>query len=190
MRFRPAASLRELIAELAEYKIVRVLGAGGFGITYLAFDRKLAGPVALKEYFPHGHAARAGDRVAATSTGSRELFSWGLARFLDEAWSIHRLRHPNVVRVHRYLETDGTAYIVMEHVEGEPLEAILEARAQLPAAEWRRPAELLRLAATPLPAGKADDAARESGQHTVRHTGDLPAGPVRRDPRTGDAIAD
>ena len=70
---------------IEEYEIVRVLGAGGFGITYLAFDHKLDGPVALKEYFPHGHAARAGDRVAATSTGSRELFSWGLARFLRRA---------------------------------------------------------------------------------------------------------
>ena len=125
-------------SRIEEYEIVRVLGAGGFGITYLAFDHKLDGPVALKEYFPHGHAARADDGVAATSTTSRELFAWGLARFLDEARSIHRFRHPNVVRVHRYLETDGTAYIVMEHVEGEPLETILEARAPLPAAEWRR----------------------------------------------------
>ena len=124
---------------LEEYEIVRVLGAGGFGITYLATDRQLDGPVALKEYFPHGHAGRAGDRrVAALSTESQELFAWGLDRFLDEARSIHRFRHPNVVRVHRYLEAHGTAYIVMEYIEGESLEAVLEARAPLPAAEWRR----------------------------------------------------
>ena len=130
---------------IEEYEIVRVLGAGGFGITYLATDTKLDGPVALKEYFPHEHAVRAGDQhVAALSTeGSRELFAWGLDRFLDEARSIHRFRHPNVVRVHRYIEALGTAYIVMEYVEGESLDAVLNARAPLPATEWRRWLDLL-----------------------------------------------
>ena len=125
---------------IEEYEIVRVLGAGGFGITYLATDTKLDGPVALKEYFPHEHAVRAADqRVAALSTEeSRALFTWGLDRFLDEARSVHRFRHPNVVRVHRYIEALGAAYIVMEYVEGEALEAVVEMRAPLRATEWRR----------------------------------------------------
>ena len=105
---------------IEEYEIVRVLGAGGFGITYLANDTRLDGPVALKEYFPHEHAERtANQRVAALPADeSRALFTWGLDRFLDEARSIHRFRHPNVVRVHRYVEALGTACIVMEYVEG------------------------------------------------------------------------
>ncbi len=125
---------------IEEYEIVRVLGAGGFGITYLATDTKLDGPVALKEYFPHEHAVREADqRVAALpAEESRALFTWGLDRFLDEARSIHRFRHPNVVRVHRYIEALGTACIVMEYVEGESLDAVLRTRAPLPAAEWRR----------------------------------------------------
>ena len=126
-------------SRLEEYEIVRVLGAGGFGITYLAFDHTLDGPVAIKEYFPAGLAARIDDRrVAAASTESRDVFAWGLDRFLDEARTMHRFRHPNVVRAHRVVEAHGTAYIVMEYVEGEALAAILESRGRLPAAAWRR----------------------------------------------------
>ncbi|MXX74894.1 MAG: protein kinase [Holophagales bacterium] len=123
---------------LAEYEIVRVLGAGGFGITYLAFDHRLDGPVAIKEYFPVDLATRSdGWRVSATATTNQDVFAWGLDRFLDEARALHRLRHPNVVRAHRYLEANGTAYIVMEYVEGESLKSILDRRKRLPAAEWR-----------------------------------------------------
>ena len=123
---------------LAEYEIVRVLGAGGFGITYLAFDHRLDGPVAIKEYFPADLATR-GDAwsVSATATTKRDLFAWGLDRFLDEARAIHRFRHPNVVRANRYLEANGTAYIVMEYVEGESLKAILDRRGRLSAGKWR-----------------------------------------------------
>ena len=121
-----------------EYEIVRVLGMGGFGITYLAFDHLLDGPVALKEYFPADIAVRTdGLRVAASTAGQREVFDWGLDRFLQEARIIHRLRHPSIVRVHRYFERHGTAYIVMEYVEGESLASILKSRGRLPADEWR-----------------------------------------------------
>ena len=124
---------------LEEYEVVRVLGTGGFGITYLAFDHQLDGPVALKEYFPAEVATRAaGGRVASMSPEQREVFAWGLDRFIDEARSIHRFRHPNVVRAHRYVKEHGTAYIVMEYVEGESLQAILDERGRLTADEWRR----------------------------------------------------
>ena len=113
-------------SRLEEYEVVRVLGAGGFGITYLAFDHLLDGPVALKEYFAAEVATRAaGGRVAAMSPAQREVFAWGLDRFIDEARSIHRLRHANVVRAHRYVKAQGTAYIVMEYVEGESLQTLL-----------------------------------------------------------------
>ena len=90
---------------IAEYEIARVLGAGGFGITCLVFDHQLDGPVAIKEYFPADVATR-GDawRVSATAPAGRDVFAWGLERFLDEVCTIHRLRHPNVVRTHRCLE--------------------------------------------------------------------------------------
>ena len=124
---------------IEEYEIVRVLGAGGFGITYLAFDHNLDGPVALKEYFPREHAGRKNNgNVAALSAGeSREIFAWGRDRFIEEARAIHKVSHPNVVRVLRYLKSHGTVYIVMEYVEGKSLTAVLEERRSLVAAEWR-----------------------------------------------------
>ena len=120
-----------------EYEIVRVLGAGGFGITYLAFDHLLNGPVALKEYFPDTATRTDGPRVTVASTRTQELYDWGLDRFLNEAGTIHRLRHPSIVRVHRYVERNGTAYIVMEYLEGASLASILESRWRLPANEWK-----------------------------------------------------
>ena len=122
---------------IQEYEIVRVLGAGGFGITYLAVDHKLAGPVALKEYFPTGIAARTDQRRVVASSASRELYRWGLTRFNEEAQALHKLRHPNVVRVNRLLEAHGTAYIVMEYVEGEPLADFLERHGALSASAWQ-----------------------------------------------------
>ena len=124
---------------IGEYEIVRVLGAGGFGITYLAFDHQLDGPVALKEYFPADAARRKpGWGVAPSTTGSRAVFTWGLDRFIDEARSLHRLRHPNVVRAHRYVQAHGTAYIVMEYVEGESLQQVIRERGRLTPDAWRR----------------------------------------------------
>ena len=127
---------------IGEYEIVRVLGAGGFGITYLAFDHQLDGPVAIKEYFPSDAARRRADRrVAASTTENRAVFAWGLDRFIEEARAIHRLRHPNVVTAHRYLEAHGTAYIVMEYVEGRSLQRVLDGpvgRRRLSVDQWRR----------------------------------------------------
>ena len=114
-----------------EYKIVRVLGACGIGKSFLAFDHNLNGPVAIKEYFPTDAAVRAAGARVTASSGKHDVFAWGLDRFLKEARAIHRLRHPCIVRVHRYVERHGTAYIVMEHVEGESLDEILKARVRL-----------------------------------------------------------
>ena len=124
-------------ARVKEYRILRVLGRGGFGITYLAFDLNLNGPVALKEYFPDGYARRLADgSVGPASSDSQGVFAWGLKTFLAEAQAIHRLRHPNVVRALRYFEARGGAFIVMEYVEGDSLAKILKDRAALTFTEW------------------------------------------------------
>ena len=123
---------------IKEYEIVRVLGQGGFGITYLAFDLNLNGPVALKEYFPDGYARRLPDGSVGPASSDRQgVFAWGLKTFLAEAQAIHRLRHPNVVRAHHYFEARGGAFIAMEYVEGDSLEKILKSRPRLTCAEWR-----------------------------------------------------
>ncbi len=105
-----------------EYRIDKVLGGGGFGITYLAQDVNLQLPVAIKEYFPANVAVRDGDRtVRVRSNEGSERFDWGLERFVDEARALASFRHPNIVRVLRYFKEHGTAYIVMEYESGDPL---------------------------------------------------------------------
>ncbi len=104
---------------LREYKIVQLLGEGGFGLTYLAFDTHLEKHVAIKEYLPSEHAVRTQDsQVAAKSGTAKDVYQWGLNAFLNEAKTLAKFEHPNIVRVYRFFETNGTAYIVMEYCQG------------------------------------------------------------------------
>ena len=125
-------------SRLHEYEIVRVLGRGGFGITYLAYDHNLDRPVALKEYLPRSFAARQGgsSNVVAQSRPDRDLFEWGLVRFSDEAQTLGRFKHPNLIAVYRFFPANGTGYIVMEYAEGKTLSALLQARGRLTESEW------------------------------------------------------
>jgi len=105
-----------------EYRIEKVLGCGGFGVTYLAQDVNLQLPVAIKEYFPQTLAQRDPSRmVSARSSSTETQFMWGLERFVEEARALASFRHPNIVRVLRYFRESGTAYIVMEYESGDPL---------------------------------------------------------------------
>ena len=122
----PATASAALPAGLTlnEYTLERVLGGGGFGITYLARDANLQLPVAIKEYFPSDLALRGGShlvQVRGDVEGAQASFDWGLERFLDEARALASFRHPNIVRVLRYFRAHATAYIVMEYEQGESL---------------------------------------------------------------------
>ena len=114
---------------LHEYRIEQVLGAGGFGTTYLARDTHLDKQVAIKEYFPSDIAMRAAEGTVQPATTERESdYKWGLDRFLQEARTLARFSHPNIVRVVRYFEANGTAYMVMDYERGEPLKTLLQHR--------------------------------------------------------------
>ena len=122
-------------------EIQEVLGAGGFGITYLARDLSLDVWRAVKEYLPRNSGTRRGDGTVGPRTGSDiEDYRWGLVRFLEEARILARFDHPHLVRVYRVFELRGTAYMVMEYVEGRTLEEELEASGPL---SERRVRELL-----------------------------------------------
>ncbi|MEK7712267.1 MAG: serine/threonine-protein kinase, partial [Pseudomonadota bacterium] len=116
-------------SRLEEYVIQSVLGVGGFGITYLARDTRLGSLVALKEYFPHAYAQRDSTNTlrpnSGGDTGDAENYRWGLQEFLKEARALAQFKHTNIVRVLRFLEANGTAYLAMEYEEGESLSAFL-----------------------------------------------------------------
>lgn len=121
-------------ARVGRYQIVSVLGQGAFGITYRARDTHLERDVAVKEYLPALLAARPdGVSVLPRSTEVAEDFFHGRRQFLDEAKTIARLGHaPAVVRVHDFLEANGTGYAVMELLEGESLATLLRRERRLP----------------------------------------------------------
>jgi serine/threonine protein kinase len=109
------------------YLLERVLGQGGFGITYLARDTNLDQRVAIKEYLPVDVATRRADAtVRPRSDDQAERYRWGLDRFIQEARTLARFDHPNIVRVLSVFEQNGTAYMVMRFEEGENFAALLE----------------------------------------------------------------
>lgn len=108
---------------LGEYHLISVLGEGGFGITYRAEDSNLNCHVAIKEFLPSQLAKRRedGSVVSLTADHTQPFNDWK-RRFLDEARALARFRHRNIVRVLRFFEANGTAYLVMDLEQGITLE--------------------------------------------------------------------
>jgi serine/threonine protein kinase len=118
------------------YQIEKILGQGGFGITYLAYDSNLHKNVAIKEYLPIELAVREGDySVQPVSEDRGEQFQWGLDRFLNEARTLAQFDHPNIVRVHAVFEDNNTGYMVMNFEQGTSLGEKLKGRKTLEEAE-------------------------------------------------------
>ncbi|WP_177428705.1 serine/threonine protein kinase, partial [Candidatus Venteria ishoeyi] len=114
--------------QLEEYRIDDILGHGGFGVTYKAWDTKLDQWVAIKEYFPNELAVRQSQNfsVQAKSSQDKDNFRWGLERFIEEGRTLAKFKHPNIVKVLRYFEAHSTAYIVMEYEQGRSLAQALK----------------------------------------------------------------
>lgn len=109
------------------YMTGKVLGVGGFGITYLCYDLTLEIKVAIKEYMPSSLATRHSDKYSVALTGrGQEDYQNGMERFLDEARILAKLQNtPNIVSVQNYFKENNTAYFVMEYVEGMSLKAYI-----------------------------------------------------------------
>lgn len=121
---------------LEEFKIVGLIGEGGFGIVYRAFDCSLKREVALKEYMPLGFAAREGGTTVVKSGQHQETFEAGLRSFINEARLLAKFNHPSLVKVYRFFEANGTAYMAMHLYEGRTLKEILERRTEPPDEKW------------------------------------------------------
>ena len=124
---------------LDEFEIVRVLGAGGFGIVYLALDQVLLRHVAIKEYFPTSLASRNKNaQVEARSRETGKTFDLGLESFINEARLLARFDHPSLVKVHRFWKQNGTAYMVMQYYPGQTLKSARRNVTSPPDEKWLR----------------------------------------------------
>ena len=113
--------------ELGNFLIRQVIGHGGFAFTYLAYDRELNLNVVIKENMPTMFAGRDSStgRVFPLDQGNAtEDYAWALKRFREEAQTISKLNHPNIVHVIRVFKALGTAYYVMPYVGGKSLDKV------------------------------------------------------------------
>ena len=125
-------ALKPMVVLQGKYKIGAVVGAGGFGITYVGWDSTLERKVAIKEYFPRQYGSRGdGMTVTASAMNAEDAFNAGLNRFLQEAKSLRELQNvEGVVEVDNFFRENGTGYIVMEYLEGKDLRTILKEKGE------------------------------------------------------------
>ncbi|MCG8377881.1 MAG: serine/threonine protein kinase [Proteobacteria bacterium] len=113
--------------QLNWYRIKKVLGRGGFGITYLAQDTNLDKQVAIKEFFLNGYSARHADHSIYTEgEQAEEMVKWGKDRFITEANTLRLFNHPNIVKIHSIIRENNTAYIVMTYEQGRTLSELIK----------------------------------------------------------------
>ena len=117
-----------------KYRIIGILGQGGFGITYLAEQTSLGRKVAIKEFFMKEHCNRDNNtsQVSVGTIGSKDLVERFKQKFLKEARTIASFTSSNIVNVFDVFEENGTAYYVMEYLEGKSLKRLVDENGTLP----------------------------------------------------------
>lgn len=109
------------------YTIGKVIGSGSFGVTYIAWDNVLERKVAIKEYMPSEYSTRAsGNTLVEVNEDSKELFSKGMSKFLEEARKLAKFEEEGIVRIFDHFYRNDTAYIVMEYLDGITLKEYIE----------------------------------------------------------------
>jgi serine/threonine protein kinase len=124
-------------AHVSEFEITRRIGEGGFSIVYLAMDHSLERIVALKEYMPSSLATRLGTtQVQPRAERYRDTFEAGLRSFVNEAKLLAQFDHPSLVKVYRFWEANGTAYMVMPFYQGVTVKDAVRAMPERPDEAW------------------------------------------------------
>jgi len=121
---------------LNEFEITGILGEGGFGIVYLAQDTTLERQVALKEYMPSFASRTTQAHVSVKSTYNADSFEAGRRSFINEARLLAQFDHPSLVKVYRFWEANGTAYMVMPYYHGTTLKQTLQQHGAPPDEAW------------------------------------------------------
>ena len=124
---------------LAEFEVLGLLGVGGFGMVYQAFDHSLQRPVAIKEFMPATLACRGAEgAVVVRDPADQAAFQTGLQSFVAEARLLAQFDHPSLVKVFRYWEAHQTAYMVMPLYRGITLQAARSQMRSPPTEAWLR----------------------------------------------------
>jgi serine/threonine protein kinase len=124
---------------LGEFELLKVLGVGGFGIVYLAMDHALEREIAIKEYMPATLAGRTeAMQVSIRSQSDAESFALGLKSFVNEAKLLARFDHPSLLKVHRFWEANGTAYMAMPVLRGRTIQDVRADMGGPPDEAWLR----------------------------------------------------
>jgi serine/threonine protein kinase len=124
---------------LGEFELLSLLGVGGFGIVYLAFDHALEREVAVKEYMPASLAGRTETmNVSIRSQADAETFALGLKSFVNEARLLARFDHPSLLKVLRFWEGNGTAYMAMPVMRGRNVKDVRSDMGGPPDEAWLR----------------------------------------------------
>ena len=120
-----------------KYKIVRHISSGGFGNTYEGVHTMMDTRVAIKEFFPKMFCNRDENtsHITVATQSNKELVDKLRKKFIEEAKAIFKMNHPNIVKVHDIFEENGTAYYVMDYIDGKSLGDIVKQRGPLPEAE-------------------------------------------------------
>ncbi|QYF92514.1 protein kinase [Massilia sp. PAMC28688] len=124
---------------LHDFEITGVLGEGGFGIVYIAFDHSLQRHVAIKEYMPGVLATRADDHsILVRAERHQETFNVGLKSFINEARFLAQFDHPSLVKVYRFWEQNQTAYTAMQYYDGQTIKDIVTHAPEVVNEAWCR----------------------------------------------------
>jgi serine/threonine protein kinase len=122
---------------LADFEITGIVGEGGFGIVYMAFDHALQRTVAIKEYMPGSLAGRGSDHsVVIRSPNNQETFQAGLKSFINEARLLAQFDHPALIKVYQFWEQNKTAYMAMRYYEGQTLKSIIKNHPEMVTEAW------------------------------------------------------
>ena len=129
MQLQPLTSLQN-----GKYRIIRILGQGGFGITYLAEHTMLDKKVAIKEFFPKEYCDRDENShsISAGTKNSVEIIEILKSKFIKEAKNISKLNHPNIITIHDIFRENETAYYVMEYIEGDSMSEMIKRDGPIP----------------------------------------------------------
>ena len=124
---------------LDEFEVLSLLGVGGFGMVYRAYDHSLHRTVAIKEYIPSALAGRSGGlTVGVRSSGDQPTFLAGLKSFIAEARLLAQFDHPSLVKVYRFWEANSTAYMVMPLYNGMTFRQARKLMKSPPSEDWLR----------------------------------------------------